>query len=139
MKKTILMLMLMVFTFGLMAQTVFTFAIGSTAKGDSVQNTGTIYKPITLTKNFTAGAIQVVNTKVSGTVAGTSILQYSVDGTNWVTKAAVGDTLTNTDVTTNTKIWDLNPVLYKYYRVVSTGSGTMAMLTRAYAYLKEEK
>lgn len=140
MKKTILMLMLMVFTLGLMAQaTVFTFAVGTTAKGDTVENTGSITKPITLTKNFTAGSIQVVNTKVSGTVAGTSILQYSVDGTNWKTFDSVGDTLTNTNVATNSKIWDLNPVLYPYYRVVTTGSGTMKALTRAYAYLKREE
>lgn len=140
MKKTILMLMLFALVGMVNAQTVFTFAVGATAKGDTVQHNTTITKTMTLTKNFTAGAIQVVNTKVSGTVGGTTILQYSVDGTNFKTVSAVGDTLTNTNTATNSKIWDLNPVKYKYYRIVTAGSGAdMIMTTKAYAYLKEEK
>jgi hypothetical protein len=140
MKKTILMLMLFALVGIVQAQTVYTFAVGATAKGDTVQHNTAITKTMTLTKNFTAGSIQVVNAKLSGTVGGTTILQVSVDGTNFKTVNAVGDTLTNTNTATNSKIWDLNPVKYKYYRIVTTGSGSdMIMTTRAYAYLRKEE
>lgn len=76
-----------------------------------------------------AVGIQPVITKVSGTVAGTSILYGSIDGTNYV---ATGDTLTNTNVSKNTKIIKLSTPVYRKYRIITTGSGTMSATTAAY-------
>jgi hypothetical protein len=118
------------------AQVVHTFPVGTTAKKDTITDTGSISKPLAIKKQYSAGSIQAVVTKGTGTVAGTTILQYSVDGVNYKTFNAVGDTLAHTNVATNSKIWPLTTVIYPYYRLVSTGSGTMSALIRGYAYLK---
>lgn len=87
----------------------------------------------TLTVDFpswnVAVGIQPVITKVSGTVAGTSILYGSIDGSNYV---ATGDTLTNTNIAKNTKIIKLTTPVYRKYRIITTGSGTMSATTAAY-------
>lgn len=100
---------------------------------DTVTNTGTSFHTITVSGTFNSGLIQFVGTKISGTVAGTAILYGSVDGTNYV---SLGDTLTQTNVTTNTKVWSNVRPNYPYYKVVVTGSGTMAQQTKCYAHFK---
>lgn len=67
-------------------------------------------------------AIQATVTKVSGTVAGTVILQGTVDGIAWVNVNT--DTLTLTDQATNTKVWVLTSTSYNSYRVQYKTSGT---------------
>lgn len=94
------------------------------AVSDTVTNTGTAYVQLEVEGVYQQVSIQAIVTKISGTVAGTVILYASIDGTNF---NAIGtDTLTNTDVTTNTKVWVTSNTPYKYYRITATGSGTMA-------------
>ena len=88
--------------------------------------------PQTITGSYTNVAFQVVATKISGTVAGTAILQASLDGTNY---HSVGvDTLTLTNVATNAHLWSAAPNKYKYWRVKVTGSGTMSASVNGYAF-----
>ena len=110
------------------AQVITTFT-GS----DTIVNTATVNCDLILRNAYTSGAFQVVNTKVSGTVAGNTLFQGSVDGTNYVTL----DTLVNTDQTTNTKIIVQTPPTYPYYRFKYTGSGTMSAIMVAKAHFKK--
>lgn len=66
-------------------------------------------------------SFHLVNTKVSGTVAGTSYLESSNDNVNFITL----DSLVNTNVTTNQKIFRLTPPGEAFYRIRNVGSGTM--------------
>jgi len=94
-----------------------------TGSGDTITNAtpDAVLLPVNYTHENLSVQIRV--TKISGTVAGTAILSASNDGVNYV---AIGsDTLTLTDVTTNTKIWPLTNANYLYYKVTVTGSGTM--------------
>ncbi len=91
---------------------------------DTATNAGTANVDLPVTKTWTQISIQAVVTKISGTVAGTVFLQGSLDGTNYLNIGI--DTLTNTDVTTNTKIWVIEGSPYSYYRLLLTGSGTMS-------------
>jgi hypothetical protein len=110
------------------AQVITTFT-GS----DTIVNTATVNCDLILRNAYTSGVFQVVNTKVSGTVAGNTLFQGSVDGTNYVTL----DTLVNTDQTTNTKIIVQTPPTYPYYRFKYTGSGTMSAIMVAKAHFKK--
>ena len=110
------------------AQVITTFT-GS----DTIVNTATVNCDLILRNAYTSGAFQVVNTKVSGTVAGNTLFQGSVDGTNYVTL----DTLVNTDQTTNTKIIVQTPPTYPYYRFKYTGTGTMSAIMVAKAHFKK--
>lgn len=99
----------------------------------AVVNTGIDTMTYTLSTPYTNIVIQPVITKVSGTVAGTSVLYYSVNGTNWV---STGDTLTSTNVTTNSAIWlkTANPA--RYWRILVTGTGTMSATAAAKIQIK---
>ena len=101
---------------------------------DTVTNAGTNYVTVNTTSAWTDVTIQPVITKVSGTVAGTYYLQGSIDGTNF--KSIVGDSVTATNVTTNTKLWVLSTRSYKYYRVAYTGTGTMVATLRSYLFVQ---
>jgi hypothetical protein len=75
----------------------------------------------TLSKSYHIVSIQPVVTKTSGTMAGTATLYYSVNGTNWI---PTGESLTLTNVTTNTVIWTLvSPV--RYWRIIVGGATTV--------------
>lgn len=67
-------------------------------------------------------SFQVAVTKISGTVAGTCLLQGTVDGTNWVDVNT--DTLTLANQTTNTKVWIISATSYYSYRLKFTTTGT---------------
>lgn len=105
------------------AQSAVAFSQTSSNPTGAYVNTAIDTVTITVLPSYSIVGIQPVITKVSGTVAGTAILYGSINGTNYV---ATGDTLTATNVTTNTAIWTkVNPA-YHNYRVVFTGSGTMS-------------
>jgi len=108
-----------------------------TASTYTVTDTGVINLGLKLNEYWETVTVQYVGTKLGGTVAGTSVLQGSVDGTNYETIAArmFLDSLnsyTNTNITTNTKIWELRHSPYLYYRVACTGSGTMSLRVSAF-------
>lgn len=98
---------------------------------DTVTNGGTAYLTIRGDqKNTSYTTIQVVVTKISGTVGGTISLQGSVDGTSYKalntaeTQTALA-TITATDAS-NVYHWRLTGNPFQYYRVSWTGTGTMA-------------
>lgn len=111
------------------AQTAETF----TNSGATITNAGTVNLTYKVKTPVTTLAFQVVNAKTSGTIAGKTYLQASVDGTNYVSI----DSLTNTDKTTNSKLFLQNPPGYKFYRFSWTGTGTMAGTSSAYAYIRK--
>lgn len=98
---------------------------------DTTVNAATAYLS---TYNPGAGAsttVQVVVTKISGTVAGTISLLGSLDNVNYkaitVEEAATAsNTFTATDVASQTFIWRLVKNPYLYYRVSYAGTGTMS-------------
>lgn len=114
------------------AQSYSTLYKTFTDNGDTVTNTGTVNLLASAINYYDSGSFQVVNTKISGTVAGKTYFQASNDGTNFVKL----DSLTNTNQTTNTKIFTDVPPRYRFYQLSSTGSGTMAMKTSGFAMLK---
>lgn len=109
---------------------------------DSVTDAGTNY----LTKQINGAAsvvtVQLVITKISGTAAGTAVLQGSINGTNYVTlhyatggatTGSQNDSFTLTNVTTQSVSWVIAPSHYNYYRVSVTGSGTQLLRLAATA------
>lgn len=99
---------------------------------DTVSNTGNSEHVISVSGSYNNGVFQYVGTKISGTVAGKTYLMGSVDNTNFVKL----DSITNTNVTTNTKIFTQTRPMYPYYKIRSEGSGTMSLQTKAYAHFK---
>lgn len=118
---------------GSRAVTNLTQAYGSTS--DTVVNTATGYVGVTVSGTYHRLALQVVITKISGTVAGTVTIQGSVDGTNYVTVNSGfidATTHTATNVATSTKMFTITGSPYKYYRASYTGSGTMSATIKGY-------
>lgn len=98
--------------------------VSMTGSGATITNTATVSCSTNVQNTHDNVSVQVTVTKTSGTIAGSAILFGSVDGINY---NAIGvDTLTLTNVTTNTKIWAFTNANYFYYKVSVTGSGTMA-------------
>lgn len=91
---------------------------------DTVTNTGVKYQIAAVAGYQDVITIQTVITKISGTVAGTVIIQGSLDGVNYTTIGT--DSLTATDVATQSKSWSVNPSSFTHYRVSYTGAGTMS-------------
>lgn len=138
MKKIKLFFVLLALAFGVSmatAQTTVTFyqPLGTNLTSDTVTNTGTAYlttRVLGNKANVTTTVIQVVVTKISGTVGGTISLQGSIDGTNFKalpTKetATALATITAADAS-STYHWRIDHNPYSYYRVSWTGTGTMA-------------
>jgi hypothetical protein len=99
---------------------------------DTVINTGTVLSTVRVTGGYQIATFQYVNTKVSGTVAGTAVFEGSNDAVNYFPL----DTVTNLDVTTNNFLFEDSPSKYLWYRVKTTGSGTMRSLPKIYAIFK---
>lgn len=103
--------------------------------GDTVVDAGSVtQKSFQVSGSYSAAAVQVVLTKISGTVAGTTKIQGSLNGTNW---EDIGSAFTHTDVASQAKLFTITSgVPYTYLRVNSTGSGTMKALLTVYYVLK---
>jgi hypothetical protein len=95
------------------------------AAGDTITNTGTSSKVITLTGGYSGAAVQVILTKLSGTGAGTVQLQGCNDGTNYVN---LGSAFTITNVTTQSTMFYVTAPVPKYLKVLATGSGTESVV-----------
>lgn len=102
---------------------------------DTLTNVDTGYVRWTYSNNYNL-LFDFTVTKISGTVAGTSLLQGSTDGTNWNTitgataycAGCIGASATVTN-TAGTKHYQwvvpANSVPYKYWQVQTITSGTM--------------
>ena len=110
------------------AQTITSFA-GT----DTVVNTATVNLSLIVRNFYQTGVFQVTNTKLSGTAAGKTYFQGSVDGVNYVNL----DSLTNTNKTTNTAVFNQSPPRFPYYRFSYTGTGTMSVITSGKAHFKK--
>lgn len=90
----------------------------------TLTNAQTVYIDLPqATGGYYAVGIQAIVTKVSGTVAGSAIIEGSLDGTNYVTIGST--TLTFADVAVNTIVWAITPSVYQYHRVKFVSSGTV--------------
>jgi hypothetical protein len=115
------------------AQRVEVFRNASGIAFDTVSNTGS--KALATRKVdlfYDLVAIQVDIEKVSGTVAGTALIQGSLDNSNWVNI----DTLSPSNVDSQAFIKVIDQYPYSYLRVSYTGAGTMAAIIRARALYK---
>lgn len=121
---------MLLISFSMDAQKINTFT-GS----DTIVNTATVNLDYAHAGSFASGAFQVVNTKIGGTAAGKTYFMGSVDGVNYVKL----DSLTNTNQTTNTKIFIESPPTKAFYRFSTTGSGTMSVITSATCHFKGER
>lgn len=107
-----------------------------TGSGDSVVNAQTKYCSVKPVGVNDAISIQITLTKASGTVAGKTYLQGTVDGTNYVTL----DSMTATNQTTNTKVFIVaSPKNYASFRTTTVGTGTMKAYISAYALVRKEQ
>lgn len=102
--------------------------------GDTVVNTATVNMDLKTVNNYDNVSFQLIATKLTGTVAGTAILQASNDGTNWLTINTAGaDTFTVTNVATQSYFWNELPNHYLWYRINVVGSGTSTYIVKTYA------
>lgn len=126
MRKLIAILILLVGTFSLKAQSMF----GHTTFNPlgTVTNTGVDTMTYTTTQAYSVITIQPTMTKTSGTIAGTMVL-YSKNssGASWV---ATGDTLTLGNSAINSTMYN-KPSAARYWMIKTTGSGTMVGVTSA--------
>lgn len=135
MKKTLIILSLVLVSLVSRAQMSSAIAMNDgDTQGDTLTNAATLYHSLKVKESYSSVGFQVVVSKLSGTIAGTSFIQGSLDGTNYV---SISDTLALTNVTTNTDIWLEKPSSYLYYRIKTTGSGTMS--GRVYGYFLGKK
>ncbi len=129
MKKILLIASLSLFALTSFAQSA---TVTMTGTGDTIVDTGTDFVVKQVEGVYQSVSVQAVFTKVGGTVAGTAILYASVDGTNYIRVNT--DTLTMTNVTTNTKIWIVDDSSFMYYKVVFLGVGTMSGIVKGYLF-----
>ncbi|WP_126244344.1 hypothetical protein [Chitinophaga rhizosphaerae] len=125
--KRFLFLVTLVFGFALASQAQTAFVSQYSKALDTVTNTATKYMtiPTPLNSFYKTAEISVTYTKISGTVAGTVALEYSIDGTNYYSLTA-NAAATATDVASQTFGWSLKDVGFRYIRLKFTGTGTMS-------------
>lgn len=122
-----LLLILVLFTFGLNAQVVTTM----TRSAATLTNAATVTASVNTNYVCENITLQAVVTKSTGTVAGTVTASYSIDGTNYVT---FGDSLYLADQTTNTHLWELTNNNYLYYKLTFLGTGTQVATVNGYLF-----
>lgn len=96
----------------------------------AVVNTGVDTMTVDFPSWNVAVGIQPLLTKNSGTITDVkSYLYGSINGTNFATTAL--DSMTSSNQSKNTIIWKLSTPVYRKYRIITTGSGTMNATTSA--------
>ncbi len=100
------------------AQTAFKYT--ATNPTGAILNTSVDTMNYSMLKGYRLVTIQPVFTRATGTMAGTAILSYSVNGTNFVNS----DTLTLTNAATNTIVWN-KVTAARYWRIIRSGATTV--------------
>jgi hypothetical protein len=133
MKKIMfLALLVMVYALSTSAQTATTFPLTS---ADSLTNTDTVSKVISVTAGYSGIAIQPVVTKVSGTAGGNVVLYESVNGTDYL---PTGDTLAVTNTAgAQSVIWKKTAPLPVKYKATLITSGTVVEILRVSYVLRK--
>ncbi len=111
------------------AQRVWTFT-GS----DTIANTASVTLKLPVKDGYNSAVFQVKNVRLSGTNAGTSILQGSNEDVD-ATYIPI-DTITHTNAATESKAFEIVPK-FAFYRIIRTGSGTMSVITSATGHFKK--
>src|SRR4051812_30981970 len=139
MKKLIALLML---TFGLFVLTKQTaHAQNATLfpliAGDTLTNTDTLYKTISVTAGYAVMGVEVDVTKISGTIAGNLVLMGSLSGGNYT--PVQGDTVAVLGNTTGTAVYRFKRLAPEVtsYRLLFISSGTQSYVPRVYYTLKK--
>jgi hypothetical protein len=134
MKKLIFLFALVLgFTISAKSQSATKFP---TIVGDTIITTGsldTVFKVIPATTGYSALGIQVVTTKISGTVAGKAYLYGSLDGVNYVisdSSAAFVDQTTNVAQFTKST----TPFTSYQVQVRQMGGGTTTQSNKVVVY-----
>jgi len=99
----------------------------------------TVTKIITATAGYGALGIQVVTTKISGTVAGKAYLYSSLDGTNY---NLTDSSAAFANQTTNTAFFTKTTTPYVYYKVtvqdaIGGSTSTQSNIVRVYYVLRK--
>jgi hypothetical protein len=102
---------------------------------DSLINTDTVVKNITLSTTLNGIVLQPVITRVSGTAAGKVFLAQSIDGTNYITT----DSLILTNQLVNTTLITKSQPTALYYRLTFVSSGTTALWPELWYLPRKEK
>ena len=137
MKRIIFLLIAIATVFTGFSQSVGQVMLGSNGLAiDTVTNTATETWTLRVPGYQKTVAVQVVATKISGTVAGTITVHGSLNGSNWA--AITASPFTATDVASQSNIWTFDDSKYLYYRVTWTGTGTMVASARAYLLARRE-
>lgn len=102
---------------------------------DSLINADTVVKDITLSTTLNGIILQPVITRVSGTAAGKVVLSQSIDGTNYIPT----DSITLTNIVTNTAFFTKSQPTALYYRLTFISSGTTALWPQLWYLPRKEK
>lgn len=104
--------------------------------GDTLNNTDTLYKTISVTSGYSVFGVEVDVTKLSGTVAGNVVLIGSLSGANYTPVAGDTVALANTTGTQVLKFRRVSPDGTSY-RLQFISSGTQSYVPRIYFVLKK--
>lgn len=124
--KKIVFLFALVFAFSFASIAQSSFSPTTSNPTSAITNNSSDTLTYTTSHSYQSISIQPVITKTSGTAAGTAILSQSVDGVNYVNT----DTLTLSDVTTNTAVWNKTTAC-RHFRIIIGGATTVAATATA--------
>lgn len=134
MKKFLFLSLVLTFVLGAITETKGQ-AIAMTGS-DTVVNAATVSCSTRLIGTPTAVSIQVILTKISGTVNGYTTLYGSLDGSTWVLLDTMMDA---TDQATNSAIYVVsNPGAYVYLQARHLGVGTMSAILAPKILIRKE-
>jgi hypothetical protein len=102
---------------------------------DSLINTDTVTKDLTLSTTLNGIILQPVITRVSGTAAGKVVLLQSIDGANFIRT----DSITISNLATNTAFFIKSQPTALYYKVQFTSSGTTTLWPQLWYLPRKEK
>lgn len=135
MKKIVLLLVVMTALFTTKSNSQSATLMGLIA-GDTVITSAskdTVIRTVTATGPYHTMGMQIVATKVSGTVVGKAYLYSSLDGVNYI---VTDSSAAFTDITTNTAFFTKTTVPYTYYRVhvrsMDGANTTQSVIVRIY-------
>lgn len=123
----------MLLTFAAFAQNMPTVSVSKTMTGGTLTNSGTTYvtMPSTISYLYEVCSFQLVATKVSGTLNGYAVLQYSNDGTNYI-NVDITDSLHISNQTTNTYTFVVTHNKANFYRIACIGRTTQSITLTGY-------
>jgi hypothetical protein len=94
------------------------------AETDTATNSTAVSQVIQIAGYWDLVSIQPTFTKINGTVGGTAALYGSVDNVGYT---LIDTAVTLTDVAAKTLYWKIAPSNFQYYKLVTTGTGSMSV------------